>query len=269
MYPSAFRPFVAPPSEPGDEGLWFCVLRGQVLVHDETGAIPTRPPQVEHAARHFLGFLDDVPLWAVELQSEPRGDDYRLVHLRQLYGSIPEPQWIMAGRAEQISTFDRTHRFCGQCGGPTQPHPTDRARQCVACGHMAFPRLTPAVIMRVTRGEEILLAHGRLFPGRFFSTLAGFVEPGEDLEHAVQREVYEEVAIRIGRPTYFGSQPWPFPHSLMIGFTAEWEDGEIAIQEDEIVEAGWFTADALPPCPLGGMSIAGWMIQDWLDRQAR
>ena len=112
-------------------------------------------------------------------EGELRGDEYRLVQLRQLYGSIPEPQWIMAGRAEQISTFDPTHRFCGQCGGPTEAHPTDRARRCPSCGHMAFPRLTPAVIMRVTRGDEILLAHGRLFPGRFFSTLAGFVEPGE------------------------------------------------------------------------------------------
>ena len=109
MFPSSFRPFVAPPSEPATRPLWLFVLRGQ-FVHDETGAIPTRRPEVG-TARHFLGFLDDVPLWAIELEGEPLGDEYRLVQLRQLYGSIPEPQWIMAGRAEQISTFDRTHRF--------------------------------------------------------------------------------------------------------------------------------------------------------------
>ena len=132
---------------------------------------------------------------------------------------------------------------------------------------MAFPRLSPAMIVLVEKGDQALLAWGRQFPGRFFSTLAGFVEPGESLEQAVEREVMEEVGLKVGEIRYFGSQPWPFPHSLMCGFHCTYESGEITIQEDEIIEAGWFDATDLPPCPVGGMSIAGWLIQDWLQRQ--
>lgn len=121
--------------------------------------------------------------------------------------------------------------------------------------------------MLVEREDEILLAHGRQFPGRFFSTLAGFVEAGESLEQTVHREIKEEVGIEVTDVKYFDSQPWPFPHSLMIGFTAKYRSGDLVIQEDEIVEAGWYHADDLPPCPVGGMSIAGWLIQDWLDRR--
>jgi NAD+ diphosphatase len=119
--------------------------------------------------------------------------------------------------------------------------------------------------MLVRKGDEILLGHGRQFPGRFFSTLAGFVEPGETLEEAVAREVMEEVGIEITDIRYFGNQPWPFPHSLMVGFTAKWASGEIDPDPEELVEAGWYRADDLPPAPIGGMSIAGWMIEAWLE----
>lgn len=267
--PGRFDPLPHPPPDlTGDEdALWLCVQKGHVLVVDDSGEIPTAEPGVPELSRNFLGMLDGSPVWGIEIVEEYHPDGgHRLVPLRQLYGSVPEQHWVLAGRAEQIATFDRTHRFCGQCGTETTVHRTDRARVCGVCRHMAFPRLTPAVIMRITKGDEILLAHGRQFPGRFYSTLAGFVEPGESLEHAVRREVREEVGIEISAPDYFGSQPWPFPHSVMIGFTAEWESGDLVVQEEEIVDAGWYTSDDLPPCPIGGMSIAGWMIQDWLNR---
>ena len=132
---------------------------------------------------------------------------------------------------------------------------------------MAFPRLSPAMIVLVEKDDQALLAWGRQFPGRFFSTLAGFVEPGESLEQADEREVMEEVGLKVDEIKYFGSQPWPFPHSLMCGFHCNYVSGEIEIQEEEIIEAGWFHADDLPPCPVGGMSIAGWLIKDWLERQ--
>ncbi|MCP5028421.1 MAG: NAD(+) diphosphatase [Actinomycetia bacterium] len=264
-----FDPLVHPPAGFEGTAIYIAVRKGHVLVDDETGELPTIDPDVPHTSRHFLGLIDGTAVWGLDVHDDHHpSDDWRFVHLRQLYGGIPEHHWVLAGRAEQIATFERTHQFCGQCGSPTEPHERDRARVCPACGHMAFPRLTPAVIMRITRGDEILLAHGRQFPGRFFSTLAGFVEPGESLEHAVAREVREEVGIEISTPQYFSSQPWPFPHSLMIGFTAEYESGEIAIQEEEIVEAGWFAADAMPPSPKGGMSIAGWMIEEWLERHS-
>jgi NAD+ diphosphatase len=137
---------------------------------------------------------------------------------------------------------------------------------------LAFPRLSPATITRVTRGEgddeEILLAWGRQFPGRFYSVLAGFVEPGESLEHCVVREIKEETNVDVDDVRYFASQPWPFPNSLMIGFTARYVGGDLVLQEDEIVAAEWFRADRLPPCPKGGMSIAGWLIEDWLNRRS-
>lgn len=226
--------------------------------------------------RHYLGAFGDRPVWAIDM-GETSGDEYgetedgiewEAVPLRAAYGRLDDASWGLAGRAEQIVAWDRTHAYCGRCGSPTVHHDHDRARQCPDCGLLSYPRISPAVIVLVTRGEEILLAHGRQFPGRFFSTLAGFVEPGESLEECIHREIHEEVGIRVGEISYFGSQPWPFPNSLMIGFTAEWESGELVLQEEEIVEAGWFGADALPPCPIGGMSIAGWMIERWLADRA-
>ncbi|WP_428119742.1 NAD(+) diphosphatase [Candidatus Poriferisodalis sp.] len=220
----------------------------------------------------FLGVLDGIGVWAVDMDpaGEPALDegDLEPVPLRKLYGRIPDEHWQIAGRASQIVEFERTHRYCGRCGTPTQTNVADRGKACPECKHMAFPRLSPAMIVLVERGDEILLAWGRQFPGRFFSALAGFVEPGESLEDAVIREVREEVSVEVADVRYFGSQPWPFPHSLMCGFTCSWQSGEILIDPDEIIEASWYTADDLPPCPRGGMSIAGWLIEDWLRRSA-
>lgn len=130
--------------------------------------------------------------------------------------------WMLAGRAVQLVEWVRTNRFCGRCGAETVEAVGERARRCPACGLTAYPRLAPAVIVLIRRQDEALLALGRGFKNRMFSTLAGFVEPGENLEEAVRREVLEEVGVTVGSVTYVGSQPWPFPHSLMVGFEAEW-----------------------------------------------
>jgi NAD+ diphosphatase len=209
-------------------------------------------------------------VWAVEAAEGaevPVGAQW--LHLRKLYGSIPDQEWALAGRAAQIVSWDRDHRFCGRCGGRTEPEASDRARSCPGCRLLAFPRLTPAVIVLVERDDgRALLAWGRQFPGRFYSALAGFVEPGESLEEAVAREVKEEVGVDVCDVRYFGSPPWPFPHSMMIGFTARYAGGELELQESEIVDAGWYGPEELPPIPRGGMSIAGWLIDDWLERHA-
>ncbi len=133
----------------------------------------------------------------------------------------------VAGRAVQIVEWDETHRFCGRCGGPTERVPGERARLCTTCGHSAYPRIAPAVIVRVTRGDALLLARGRRWTEPIYSLVAGFVDPGESLEETVAREVREEVGIEVGDIRYFASQPWPFPHSLMLGFEAEHAGGEI------------------------------------------
>ncbi|MCP3934807.1 MAG: NAD(+) diphosphatase [Actinomycetia bacterium] len=264
-----FEPHVNPPDDTDhDHAHWIIVRSGHVVIEAGAGSLPfgSEPPASATGPHHFLGLLDGRPVWAVDLPDEDEPHDWHeLVHLRSLYTRVPEPEWMLAGRAEQIIQWDRTHRYCGRCGSETELHQNDRARQCPACGFLAYPRLAPAVIVLVERDDgKILLAHGRQFPGRFFSTLAGFVEPGEGLETCVEREIKEEVGIDVTDITYFGSQPWPFPHSLMIGFNARYAGGELEIQEEEIVEAGWFGPDELPPCPRGAMSIAGRLIDHWL-----
>ncbi|MEZ5233331.1 MAG: NAD(+) diphosphatase [Acidimicrobiales bacterium] len=269
-----FEPHMRAAPAEDHPALFMIVRRGEILVAagPEGFAIPSALVDLPPAGRHVLGSMAD-GTWVygvdvAEHTDEP--DDHLWVPLRQLYGKVDELLWTVAGRAEQIVSWDRTHRFCGRCGEQTVLQDNERARKCPSCGLLAYPRLSPATITLVTRGEgedeEALLAWGRQFPGRFYSTLAGFVEPGENLEQCVAREIKEEVGVDISDITYFGSQPWPFPNSLMLGFTARYAGGELVLQEEEIVEAGWFRADALPPCPRGGMSIAGALIDSWLRR---
>jgi NAD+ diphosphatase len=203
----------------------------------------------------YLGVLDGRHCWTVEVDD----DDQSLVDLRMLYGQVDEATWTVAGRAVQLVAWERTHRYCGACGTPTEPVPGERAKRCPTCGLLAFPRLAPAVIVLVTRGDELLLARNVNFPVAMYSTIAGFVEPGETLEDAVRREVHEEVGVELGDVRYFASQPWPFPHSLMLGFTATWASGEIVIDEREIADAQWFHRDDLPMIP-PAMSIARRLI---------
>jgi NAD+ diphosphatase len=255
----------------GVEGKWFVVdARSNILLYD--GEIPRGAmAPVEGVTVHLLGLDQGQPVWAVEAHDEvvlPVMTSW--LHLRQLFGSVAEQDWALAGRAAQIVNWHREHCYCGRCGTPTEAHAQDRARVCPSCGLLAYPRLTPAVIVLVERDDgRALLAWGRQFPGRFYSALAGFVEPGESLEQCVVREVKEEVGIDVTDIRYFGSQPWPFPHSVMIGFNARHGGGEIETQDVEIVEAGWYHHEDLPPVPRGGMSIAGWLIEDWIERQTR
>lgn len=211
----------------------------------------------------FLGDLDDEPLWSAELSADfepPQG--LSLLGLRSLYGRVPDEVFALAGRAAQIVAWDRDHQHCGRCGTHTEPVPGERARRCPACGLISYPRLSPAIIVLIERGEEILLARGHQFaPGRF-GIVAGFVEPGESLEEAVQREIREEVNLEVRDVTYFGSQPWPFPHGIMIGFRAQYAGGEISLEDGELAEADWYTSETLPTVPQR-LSIARRLIDAW------
>ena len=190
---------------------------------------------------------------------------FELRHLRELYGELPEDLFAIAARAIQIVGWDRTHQFCGHCATPTIQPPTERAKRCPKCELRQYPRLSPAVIMLVYRGDEILLARAPRFRSGMYSVLAGFVEPGESLEETVAREVREEVGIEVKNIRYFGSQPWPFPNSLMVGFTAEYASGTLTPEPTEIEAAAWFTKDNLPPIP-SKLSIARKLI-DWFAGQ--
>lgn len=259
--------------DPAGPGWRFVVHEGNLLLLDGPGGLPL-PRSWEEigvgtvAAEQtvFLGLLDGVPCWAAALVPEHIGiPAARWIGLRAVYGELGEELFWLAGRAAQLLAWNETHRFCGRCGVPTERLVTERATRCPRCGLMNFPRLSPAIIVAIEREGRILLARNAAFKNGFFSVLAGFVEPGEDLETAVRREVREEVGIEIDEVRYMGSQPWPFPNSLMIGFTARWASGEIRIDEQEIAEAGWFAPDRMPEIP-ASISISRRLIDGFLAR---
>jgi NAD+ diphosphatase len=216
--------------------------------------------------RLFFGCLDGADCFAVDLAdlAEPPAG-HELVNLRPLHGRLGEELWVLAGRAVQLLDWERQNRFCGRCGEPTERATEERALVCTSCRLATYPRLSPAVITLVTRGDELLLAQGVRHPQGLHSLLAGFVEPGESLEEAVRREVLEEVGIEVGDIRYFGSQPWPFPNNIMVAFTAEYAGGELRLDEREIVAAQFFARDALPTLP-PPPSIARWVIETTLGR---
>ena len=251
-----FVPLLEPPGPPEDDVLVFAVRDNQVAIHRGY------PPQ----GALFLGTLNGEQCWSVDVDEYGEPVDFATYRdLHQLWNGVDEITWTVAGRGVQLVEWARTSRFCGRCGDRTEDSPGERARRCPSCGWTAFPRLAPAVICLVERDGNALLARNARFPLTMYSCLAGFVEPGETLEGAVAREIAEEVGIDVTDIRYFASQPWPFPHSLMIGFTAAWRAGELRVDGSEIVDAGWFAPDALPTVP-PSMSIARRMIDDWVSR---
>jgi NAD+ diphosphatase len=185
--------------------------------------------------------------------------------LRLLYGLLEEDAFKVALRAMHLVEWDRTSRFCGRCGARTEPRGEERAKQCTGCGTLIFPRISPAVIVLIERGDQVLLARAARFPESLYSVLAGFVEPGESLEETVHREIEEETGILVKDVRYFGSQPWPFPDSLMVGFTARYKSGEIRVDGKEILDARWFSVDDLPQIP-GRVSIARKLIDRFIEK---
>ncbi|RJR33028.1 MAG: NAD(+) diphosphatase [Desulfobacteraceae bacterium] len=198
----------------------------------------------------YLGALNGVDCLAGEItEGRELPETMTLVGLRQLFLSVEEDLYLVAGRAFQLVEFERNHRFCGKCGAPNQDKPNERAKICPNCGIAVFPRMSPAIIVAIRNKGRILLARAPRFPEGMYSVIAGFVEPGESLEQCVQREVREEVGIEVTGIRYFGSQSWPFPNSLMVAFTAEYAEGEIRVDQEEIEDAGWFTPETLPRIP--------------------
>lgn len=209
---------------------------------------------------HSLGYFSDFPAYAVSIPENtepPRGCSF--AGLRSLLQLLSEEAASLAGRSCQLVHWDATHRFCGRCGTPTRPAEGETAKECPRCGLLSFPRISPAIIVAVVQGSRILLVQTHRHTGGVYSNVAGFVEPGETLEEAVERELDEEVGIRVRDIRYHASQPWPFPHSLMVGFSAEYAGGDLRICEKEIVDARWFDADDLPPIP-GPHTIARRLI---------
>ena len=188
-------------------------------------------------------------------------DGLEFLGLRQLHEQIDKSMLQAAFRAVQIVAWDETHRFCGVCGETTVKKDDEHAKVCPKCGHISYPRLSPAVIVAITKGDKLLLARNKNFATGYYSVLAGFVEAGETSEECVMREIKEEVGIEVKNIKYFGSQSWSFPNSFMLAFTAEHESGEIQIDENEIAEARWFSVEEIPNIP-AKLSISRKLI-DW------
>ena len=252
--------------EPGADSLCFAFQQTLLLVaqappgaqlpaHAHLSGLGARPLR-----RLYLGTLGARACYAFEYGADtPAPPGLLWQGLRALYGRLDDDLFALAGRALQYVDWDRTHQYCGRCGTPTQHRRNERARECPACDLIVYPRIAPAVMCLIRRGRSILLARSPRFAPGMYSALAGFVEPGESLEQCLAREVLEETGIRIANARYFASQPWPFPHSLMIAFLADYAGGEIRPAPDEIEDAQWFDIDALPKLP-NRISIARRLI---------
>ncbi len=281
IQPLEFTPDYHAPGVDSDTAWWF-VFQGDRLALATDGEAYRPPEQQEldalgvrlstsgymgrlqqgDAVRHcYFGLIDDdcVP-----------DDALTIVNLRSLFGRFDESLLALAGRAQQLLFWETTHRFCGRCGTPTELATEELARRCPACGLSRYANPAPAIIIAVTRaaaaGRQILLVRNHRFPPDRFSVIAGFVDPGESLEDCCRREVMEEVGVEIENVRYFASQGWPFPNSLMVGFTADYVAGDFVLEEAEIAEAGWFYANQLPSVP-PRVSIARALIDDFVSSQ--
>ena len=266
-----FVPGIAPPrGAPGGDPLWFAFRDHQQLLVEASGERVPRAFDPGGAAPLYIGALSGAACFAVDLPASaeaPPGAQF--MGLRQAFMSLDRRELSVALTAYPLLTFERTHRFCGACGGATSDVEGERAKRCTACGHTCYPRVTPAAIVLVHDGPRVLLTRGRRMPAGvpWYALVAGFLETGETLEQCVAREIREETGVEVDGIEYQGSQPWPFPHQIMIGFRARYAGGEVVVDEGELEDARWFDRAHMPPIPPVG-SIATAMIQAWLREGA-
>lgn len=253
---------------------WFLFCNDELYFMEEAEAIrlPSTSdldlPQWGAVETMRIGMLGEKDCYTAHI--DPDAFLYGLASkkLRQLHGHLPPTHYEFAFRALHILNWRKNNNYCGACGGPLLISPSELSVQCGACGNLLFPRISPAIIVAIEKGNQLLLARSGRFPQGMFSVIAGFVEPGETFEECVKREVLEEVGINVSNIRYVSSQPWPFPDSLMVGFAAKWKSGDIRIDNDEIVAADWFTVDTMPPLP-GKDSIARKLIDRFIAKHRK
>jgi NAD+ diphosphatase len=261
--PATFTPLIR--AEHHEQPLTFVVHRGELLLRNGVLGLPDAatvaglglaPERI-----HALGLMEGRYYQMAWLdEALPAGPEYGWHNLRSLFGAVDDGFLGLAGRALQLAEWARTHRYCGVCANAMQLLAGERCYKCPACGHSAYPRMSPAMMVLIRKGDAVLLALHTNSPYKRYTALAGFVEAGESIEEAIHREVREEVGLRVHNLRYFGSQSWPFPHSLMVAYTADYLDGEIQIDPSEIAEARWFgPGDAWPELPIK-VSIAARLV---------
>lgn len=206
---------------------------------------------ITYKNKFFIGEFGNKSCFTVEISDEiDLTQDFKFLALREVGALMEEEIFLAAGRASEVLNWDRTHKFCGKCGNKTENKKDEMAKICPKCGNIMYPVICPAIIVGITKGDKILLAHNKNFANNRYSLIAGFVEAGENLEDAVKREVFEEVGIKIKNVRYYKSSAWPFPNSLMLGFFADYESEKIKVDGEEILAAEWFSKDNLPNIPL-------------------
>jgi NAD+ diphosphatase len=273
--PDEYQPLVTPPAERNEPALWFAFQRGEMLIvqSEDEAQLPCCLDLSELGLSTvrslYLGTYGGKHCYVSELEhANALPDGHELQGLRALFGNVDDTLAALAGRAFQIMEWDRNHQYCSRCGTPTEARREERSRACPKCKYTTYPPISPAIMVLITRGREILLARKPEWVPRRFSALAGFVEPGETLEDTVRRETREEAGVEIENLRYFGSQPWPFPHSLMIAFTADYASGEVRPDGVEIEEARFFDVEQLPNLPQR-ISISRRMIDAVAAKLAR
>lgn len=262
--PDRFTPLLAVPN--GVAAKLFVFHPDGLMLREENRSLPTEAQCAGLSwvddRIHTVGRMDGC---IYRCASVPRVQQplpgYCYVGLRSLFGIWADEMMAVASRASQIAEWGRSHRYCGACGTRTVLAEGERCMRCPECGLSCYPRVSPSMMVLVKKGDTILLARNGAWPQNRFSALSGFVEPGETVEEAVHREVQEEVGVRVHNLRYFGSQSWPFPHSLMIAFTADYLSGDITVDGIEIAEAKWFgPGDTWPDFPTR-TSISSALIQ--------
>ena len=264
--PASFTPLMTP--RPDAEPMTFLFHAGQVLLKEDDLSLPDAAAvaQLELGAHQLVavGLLGERYVQAgwVERDALPtRGYSWR--SLRSLFGELGDDLLGLAGRAFQLAEWARTHRFCGVCGNPMALAEGERSFKCSRCGNIAYPRISPAMMVLIRKGDKVLLAkHAKAATTRYVP-LAGFLEAGESIEEAVHREVFEEVGLTVTNLKYFSSQSWPFPHSLMIAFTADYLGGEIRVDPAEIEEARWFGPDDEWPPRVPHVSVSSVLVDTY------
>lgn len=249
---------------------WFVFCKADLMLEKQEDGLYTIPlleePPVEVGNKsgiHNITPLSDTPVKTYCIEN-PVVDNpkYEMCGLRPSFHKLPLDLYLKAGKCEEILYWDTNTQYCGVCGGHMHMH-TDISKKCDKCGKEVWPQLATAIIVLVHRGDEVLLVHANNFKGNYYGLVAGFVETGETLEQAVMREVMEETGLTIKHLRYFGSQPWPYPCGLMVGFQAEYESGEIKLQRSELGAGGWYKRDNMPDIP-DKLSIARKLIDHWL-----
>lgn len=243
---------------------YFAYCQGDILLTVENSVPSERSFSVQPWNEVTQLRVGDTECHFLRLDRPLTDPAFHMVPLRKAYFLLSADDYKLAGKGAELLYWDGTTRYCGVCGAPNRWQ-TPISKQCTSCGKEWWPQLAVAIIVRITRGDEILLVHAKSFRGNFYGLVAGFVETGETLEECVRREVMEETSLCIQNIRYFGSQSWPYPCGLMVGFTADYESGELHLQKEELGGGGWFTRDRLPEIP-DKASIARRLIDDWAAR---